>query len=170
MLPRQEGVEIHDFSANIWFFIMIHICNWKPPRQLSKKSGSKTVLPKKLKIYNTNGPLGKAIHTKTSWRIGICARHRCSSSFSLRTQVAGIRWFSQYHQNTKWISAVYFRDKNRILMTLFYKKKSKWRSGWGYILANFRKMKSSKFGFYRRNTFRKKSKNRHFRGIYQPCI
>ena len=50
---------------------------------------------------------------------------------------------------------MYFGDKTRFSETLFYEILSKFRSGGGYILANFRKIKSPKNVFYRRHTFRK---------------
>ena len=64
---------------------------------------------------------------------------------------------------------MYFGDKTRFSETLFYEILSKFRSGGGYILANFRKIKSSKNMFYRRNNFRKKSnkkQNRKFAGKF----
>ena len=53
---------------------------------------------------------------------------------------------------------MYFGDKTCFLKTLCFKILSKRRSGGGYILSTFRKIKSSKNVFYRRNTFRKHRK------------
>ena len=64
--------------------------NSKLPTQLLQNKGSKSVFCSKMMTKLSKSPLAEAIDTVASPRIGICACHRCSSSFSLRTQVAKI--------------------------------------------------------------------------------
>ena len=53
----------------------------KTPDATFQKHWGKTVFGKKLEIHNTNRPLGEANLSLARRRTGICARHRCSSSF-----------------------------------------------------------------------------------------